>query len=52
MHEENFLSSWLREDGKKKEEGRLDMSKESIEGNSKKEKKRRGDRRERSADLF
>ena len=30
-HEENFLSSWLREDGKKKKDRRLEMGKEIKE---------------------
>ena len=35
MHEENFLSSWLRGDVKKNEERRLEMEKENIEGRGK-----------------
>ena len=31
MHEENFLSSWLREDGREKEERTVDMSNENEE---------------------
>ena len=29
MHEENFLSSWLREDGREKEERTVGMSSEN-----------------------
>ena len=31
MHEENYLSSWLREDGRKKEERTVKVSEENEE---------------------
>ena len=31
MHEENFLSSWSREDGREREEGTVEMGNESKE---------------------
>ena len=36
MHEENFLSSWLREDGKDKEESIMEVDKETEEETGKK----------------
>ena len=48
MHEENFLSSWLGEDGKNKEERIMEADKETKGG--KKEDKRRGGNRERDGD--
>ena len=39
MHEEKFLSSWLREDGKKREEKKLEMGKENEEERSKKRRR-------------
>ena len=36
MHEGNFLSSWLREDGKEKEERIMEIGKESKEEMGKK----------------
>ena len=36
MHEENFLSSWLREDEKNKEERIMEVEKETREGTGKK----------------
>ena len=44
MREENFLSSWLREDGKDKDEIIMEVGKETKEGQ--KEEERRGERRE------
>ena len=40
MHEENFLSSWLREGGKHKEEIIPEVHKETKEETSKKRRKR------------
>ena len=42
MHEENFLSSWLREDVEGKEEGKKKVDRETKEEGEKKEGKRRG----------
>ena len=39
MHDEDILSSWLREDGKEKEEKTATVSDESEEGRSKKRKR-------------
>ena len=36
MHEENFMSSWIREEGKHKEERIMDRDKETEEETSKK----------------
>ena len=47
MHVENFLSSWLREDGKNKEEIIMDVDTETKKRDRQKEGKRRGERRER-----
>ena len=46
IHEENFLSSWLREDGREKEERMVEVSNENEEERSEKEEKRRRERRE------
>ena len=46
MCEQNFLSSWWREDGKEKEEIIMEAGKETMEERGK--KRRRGDRRERN----
>ena len=46
MHEDNFLSSWLREDGREKEEGK----KEEGMGNESKEE--RSDKRRREGEKF
>ena len=48
MHEENFLSSWLREDGKNKEERQLEADKETKEETGK--KRRRGEGREENGE--
>ena len=48
MHEENFLSSWLREEGKDKEEGTVGMSDEIEEEKCENKKKRRREQRERN----
>ena len=45
MHEENFLSSWLREEGKDKEERIMELDKETEEEASKK-RTREGEREE------
>ena len=47
MYEENFLTSWLRDDGKNKEERIMEANKETKEETGKKRFKRRGERRER-----
>ena len=39
VHEENFLSSWLRKDGKNKEEIIMEVDKETKEETSKKRKR-------------
>ena len=39
MHEESFLSSWLREDGREKEERTAKMSGENEEESCKKRKR-------------
>ena len=44
MHEENFLSSWLREDGKGKTKREMEVDKE-VEDVVKKRKKSQGERR-------
>ena len=44
MHEENFLSSWSREDGREKEERTVEMSNENEE--EKGEKRRREEEKE------
>ena len=36
MHEENFLSSWLRKDGEDKKESKMEVDRESKEEVSKK----------------
>ena len=51
MHEENFLSSWIREDGKEKEV-MLETSKETKEERAQKEEKRRGERRQRFGEMW
>ena len=51
MHEENFLSSWLREDGKNKEERIMEVDKETEEETGRK-RMRRGETRERDGDCF
>ena len=48
MHEDNFLS-WLRRDGKNKEETRLEMGKESTEGRGKR-RRREGEKEENEAE--
>ena len=50
MHENIFLSSWLREDGKDKEERTMEIGKETKEETGKKEEERRGERRERDGE--
>ena len=50
MHEENFLSSWLREEEKEREEIMLETGEETQEERSK--KRRRGERRERNGSFF
>ena len=50
MHEEKLLSSWLREDGKEKEERIMEIGKETNEEMGKKEEERRGERRERDGE--
>ena len=50
MHEHVFLSSWLREDGKDKEERTMEIGKETKEETGKKEEERRGERRERDGE--
>ena len=45
MHEENFLSSWLREDGREEEERTVDMSKENEEERGEK-RRREGEKEE------
>ena len=45
MHEENFLSSWLREYGREKEEGMVEMSNENREERGSTKEKRGGERR-------
>ena len=47
VHEENFLSSWLREEGKVKEGKLMEMNAETKDVTSQKQNKRRGERRER-----
>ena len=47
MHEEHFLSSWLSEDGRKKEERTVEMNDESEEGVKRGEEKGRKKRMER-----
>ena len=49
MHEENFWSSWLREDERGKEEKRAKAEKNEEEQGEKR-KKRRGETRERNGD--
>ena len=39
MREENFVSSWLREDGKEKEEITMEIGKETKEGMGKKRRR-------------
>ena len=46
MHEENFLSSWLREDGREKDERTVDMSNENEEERG--EKRRREGEKKRT----
>ena len=41
VHEENFLSSWAREDGREKEEGTVGMGNESKEERSEKRRRER-----------
>ena len=36
MHEENFMISWLREDGKNKEEGMMEVEEDTREETGKK----------------
>ena len=50
MHEEHFLSSWLREDGKNKEEIVREVRKETEEETGKKRIRKEGERRERDGD--
>ena len=45
MHEENFVSSWLKEDGAKKEERRLKMGKENKEERDKREEEKERNKR-------
>ena len=45
MHEENFLSSWLREDGREKDERTVDMSNENEEERGEK-RRREGEKEE------
>ena len=45
LHEENFLSSWFREDGKEEEEIIMDTGKETKEERSEKRRKTRTKRR-------
>ena len=42
MHEDNFLSSWLREDGEDKKERTMELDGETKGRNGLKENKRRG----------
>ena len=44
MHEEYFLSSWLREDGREKEEMTVKMSDENEEERGEKTEKREGEK--------
>ena len=46
MHEEIFMSSWFREDGKEKGERRLEKGKETEEESGKKRRREEGKRRE------
>ena len=48
MHEENFPSSWLRENVEGKEERRRKVSKETREEVSRRRTQRRGERRGRN----
>ena len=48
MHEENWLSSWLREDGREKEKRTANVSEEDEEERC--EEKRRGERREQNGE--
>ena len=41
MHEDNFLSSWLREDGEDKKERKIEVDRENKEEGSKKRRKKR-----------
>ena len=50
MHEENFLNSWLREDGEDKKERKMKVDRETKKRWLKKEEKRRGERRKRDGD--
>ena len=53
MHEENFLSGWLREDGKEKEEIMKDIGNERSKNIwAKKKKQRRRERRKRDGELL
>ena len=45
MHEENFLSSWSREDGREREEGTVQMGNESKEERGEK-RRREGEKEE------
>ena len=49
IHEENFWSNWLREDGREKEE-RTAKAEENDEERVKREKRGRGERRERNGE--
>ena len=50
MHEENFFSSWLREDGKNKKERMMEVDKENKRRDRQKEDERTGGRKERDGD--
>ena len=45
MYEENFLSSWLREDGKEKEERKMEVDKET-QGDTGKKRRREEEKEE------
>ena len=51
MHEENFLSSWSREDGREKEERTVDMSNENEEERGEK-RRREGEKEENETGLL
>ena len=50
MHEQNFLGSWLEEDGKNKEEIVEEVGKETEEETGQKRIREEGERRERDGD--